>query len=332
MNLEYCKQRKISIIDSLTPILVPSFSSKGIKCVGCLHSYLKEYLSDASLISAYDLYHGFIHQGDIYETDIIFIDSGGYEKTSDFDLSEIYGQDYYPMDWNHNLFLEQISKLEHLTKMVFVNYDFDRRVSLQEQSTQAKGFFKNYPDVASDFLCKPVGTDSKFIDVSNYCGNVQLLSQFSILGFTEKELGSSVLERCCNIQKIRRALAKVGMDLPMHIFGCLDPLNVLAYFLSGADIFDGLSWLRFSFSNGIPTYFNSFAIASGRWSLEDMEVKALGISENLLMLINMQKKMSYFIKTNDWSTFGLSESILLELKKLITECNRIVEMEENGNG
>src|SRR5437762_1985645 len=66
----------------------------------------------------------------------------------------------------------------------------------------------------------------------------------SDLVFVEQELGRSILERARNIARIRRALVEIGNDLPIHIFGCLDPGLVRYYAMAGADIFDGLQWLR----------------------------------------------------------------------------------------
>ena len=40
----------------------------------------------------------------------------------------------------------------------------------------------------------------------------------------------------------------------MHIFGSLDPVCTPLYFLAGADIFDGLSWIRFSYRDDIAVY------------------------------------------------------------------------------
>ena len=53
-----------------------------------------------------------------------------------------------------------------------------------------------------------------------------------------------------NIAQIRRALDGVGLDTPLHVFGSLDTVTTPMYFMAGADIFDGLTWLRFAFYNG----------------------------------------------------------------------------------
>lgn len=319
MNSQHSKQRMVTTIEALTPLIVPSFSSKGIVGVGNLHNYLKPYLSEASLISAYDLYHGFINQQNIYESHILFIDSGGYERIKDHDLSDIYGQEHAPKTWNMGLYNQQLAELDNLSQMVFVNYDSEVPVSIHEQVTVATNTFMKYPNVASDFLYKPTKENQAFIDIDSYCENVGLLTRFDILGFTEKELGASVLQRCCNIYKIRTELAEANLDTPIHVFGCIDPYNILVYFLCGADVFDGLSWLRFSFQDWQPTYFNSYAIVSGKWAMDDLDVKALSYAENLTKLNELKRRMVRFIETRDWNVFEFDQGTVMEIQKLLDE-------------
>lgn len=317
MKLTHCKQRKINKMDIETPILVPSFSSKGFKDIGEMHNYFKDYLLEASLVSAYDLHYGHIQHDKIYESEIVFIDSGGYERDKEHDLSDIYGDDYKPKVWNEKLHLAHIEKVEPLSRIVIINYDYIRRLPLELQIEKADNFFRQFPEFSSDFLCKPISENSVYINIDDYCNSINKVSSFSILGFTEKELGSSVIERCRNILRIRKALEQADLDIPIHIFGCLDPLNIMVYFISGADIFDGLSWLRFSFIHGIPTYFNSYAIQNGLWKFDDLEVKALALMENLQYLSNMKNRMIDFSHSYDWDALELESNILNQIQDLI---------------
>jgi hypothetical protein len=57
-----------------------------------------------------------------------------------------------------------------------------------------------------------------------------------------------------NIAKLRNALTKAGIDIPIHVFGSLDSVTTPLYFLAGADVFDGLTWLRFAFHEGQTLY------------------------------------------------------------------------------
>jgi len=320
-------QGKIRIVKKFgrsTPILVPSFSSKGFPHVKEIHYYLKQKLTDASLVSAYDLYYGHLQSDQIYESDILFVDSGGYETNKDSDISEVYGTLYLSKEWNENLFEEQVSKLKPVTDIVLVNFDYTRSISLEEQIERAKSLFNKFPEYASDFLYKP--QEKTLINVDNLIQKIELFSQFDIIGFTEKELGYSILERANNIFRIRKALDDAGLDVPMHIFGCLDPLTVVLYCLCGADVFDGLSWLRFSFKNGTPTYINHHALRNGLWERNDNEVKVISFAENLEVLSQLKNQLKKFINSSDWNDLGINNEELYELKRIL---NKIISLNDN---
>ncbi|MEH6908797.1 hypothetical protein, partial [Neobacillus drentensis] len=164
----------------------------------------------------------------------------------------------------------------------------------------------------------PTHADEKKLDIELLCTKIEKMAGFSIIGVTEKELGTSILERCKNIIQIRESMEKSGLQIPIHIFGCLDPLNIIAYFVCGADVFDGLSWLRFSFIDGIGCYINSYAITSGMWSLSDQRLKALTYGKNLQEITLLMNRMRHFSKTYDWNVFELSPNHVSQLKKLVS--------------
>src|SRR5260221_13350584 len=51
---------------------------------------------------------------------------------------------------------------------------------------------------------------------------------------------------------------RIPWDIPIHIFGCFDPQTIPYLFFSGADIFDGLSWMRYYFRDGHSFYYREF--------------------------------------------------------------------------
>ncbi|WNS73675.1 hypothetical protein RRV45_12175 [Bacillus sp. DTU_2020_1000418_1_SI_GHA_SEK_038] len=315
MSNYLCKERLVKGIEVTTPILIPSFSSKGIRQFAEIFYNLKDYLSDATLFSSYDLYYNLIDGKQIYETEILFIDSGGYEAGIEPDLSEIYDFPHKPLDWNEEIYFKQIACIEPMTDIVLINYDY-MGLPVFEQINKANSIFSKFPLFSSDFLIKPENGEGK-INIESVINNVSRLSSFSILGFTEKELGYSVYERCRNICKIRNTLNDKGLKQPIHIFGCLDPLNIIVYFLCGADIFDGLSWLRYGFKDNNPVYFNSFAISSGNWSLRTDELKLISYLENIKTLNNLKHKMKLFTQENDLSVFELDKTTEREITKII---------------
>ena len=88
----FARKRTIRFANSTelkTPILLPSFSSKGFPKVQKILKACEEYIADEILISAYDISHGMI-EPEFDFASAIFLDSGGYEASRDADLSEIY--------------------------------------------------------------------------------------------------------------------------------------------------------------------------------------------------------------------------------------------------
>ena len=97
-----------------TPLLVPSFSSKGFafkkkknkgdadvsEAIDALE-FSKEFLTESLLISAYDMYHQhipFVEENIC--TEITFLDSGGYESGNTYDLSTISKFNYDLKNWD----------------------------------------------------------------------------------------------------------------------------------------------------------------------------------------------------------------------------------------
>src|SRR5688500_17370018 len=81
----------------VTPLLVPSFSSKGFghgpsggTGVAHIWTIAQEYLTDCMLVSAYDISSKNIDPPDSAVTELVIVDSGGYETSPTHDLSTVY--------------------------------------------------------------------------------------------------------------------------------------------------------------------------------------------------------------------------------------------------
>lgn len=79
-----------------TPLLVPSFSSKGFPDMRKIMSLMSEFITETTLVSAYDCHYGYCDPKRLTFPSVIFLDSGGYEARVEYDLSESYGKDYKP--------------------------------------------------------------------------------------------------------------------------------------------------------------------------------------------------------------------------------------------
>src|SRR6266446_2877859 len=126
---------------------------------------------------------------------------------------------------------------------------------------------------------------------------------FDIIGMTEKELGDSIRARMANIARIRRALTGAGLETPIHIFGSLDTVTTPMYFLAGADIFDGLTWLRFVFHNGYTIYKQNYSALELGVRTPSSVVDAKCWHQNYYYIKELEDEMRRFLLKNEFSAF-----------------------------
>src|ERR1700744_3935008 len=81
-----------------TPLLLPSFSSKGFPKVAKMLKTMEEYIADELLVSAYDVHYKVLNPPFDFAS-AIFLDSGGYEASKDAELSETFEGEYVAKDW-----------------------------------------------------------------------------------------------------------------------------------------------------------------------------------------------------------------------------------------
>ena len=301
-----CKSRDIRKVAQSTPLLVPSFSSVVSEDISEIRNKLYEYINKTSLVSAYDLHYTHIDINDLWHSDLVFIDSGNYEtKKLDNSLSK--------KEWKCEYYIEILKQLQPMNKFVIVNYDEIEGIDVQ--IGRARELFNTFPEHASCFLCKPQpDTDGK-VHVTPLIEKMDDIEQFDILGLTEKEIGNSLLERCSNIVKLREALSR-RTEIPIHIFGCLDPLSIISYFLCGADIFDGTSWLKYTFVDNVAVYINNHALLKKRWTDNDDRARAHSSVHNLGELINLEARMNHYTQEYDLSLFQFQDTYLDQIKAL----------------
>lgn len=299
-----------------TPLLVPSFSSKGFGFKNKDESEVsdalevsKEFLGESVLFSAYDFYHNHIPHGEEYlVTDITFIDSGGYETSEIYDFSTTAKYSYPTKEWDLNKYEKVISEWPQHKAGIIVSYDHGKeRYSLDIQINNARKFFSKHENFLSDFLIKPETDKQKYVQIENIVAKVGDLQGFSIIGVTEKELGNSILARMVNIAKIRIALDNSCNKAPIHVFGSLDPITSLLYFLAGAEIFDGLTWLKFSYFKGSAIYQSNYGALHNELGIHsrDDQVRSKSVVNNLYCLEKMKYLMRDFnASEHDFSLFN----------------------------
>jgi hypothetical protein len=269
------------------PLLVPSISSKGFPIdekgrteSGIALERVSPDITDALLISAYDLHHkklpdserllGPEHRQTIYGTPrLLVIDSGGYELNPvGFESGETQRGPYSPEDFSREDFEALVDRLPRDRELLVVSYDNPQRPrsTYKDQREDAQRFFGERSHLQSAFLLKPQG-DDRVVKIADLAPDAANLSFFDVIGITEKELGDTLLDRLVTLAQLRKLLDANGCaGTPIHVFGSLDPLHTPLYFMAGAEIFDGLSWLRYAYVDGLSIHPDQLAVLHGRLS------------------------------------------------------------------
>jgi hypothetical protein len=286
-----------------TPLLVPSFSSR-VPEIEKIFRASAEFLDKPFLISAYDIAKGNIHPPFDFGAPV-FLDSGGYETGPDADLSDVANEPAgSPEDWNLEQHREVIDAWDKRIATVVVTYDHPNvRLAFGEQIRAARAMAVARPNFGLELLLKPETRDQKFLNIDSLADRVRDLSQIDAIGVTEKEVGNSVFERMLNIAKIRMALRRADQNMPIHVFGSLDSITTLFYFVAGADIFDGLTWLRYAFKEGHTLYRQDFGIGEFGIATKSPKVEALCWVKNYHYMKEMELEMRRFLNAHNFSIF-----------------------------
>jgi hypothetical protein len=311
-----------------TPLLVPSFSSRGFEFLKTkdedtggdsweseatrILELTAPHLNDSMLVSAYDIHHK--HLGNISHhltiPELVIIDSGGYECGKDYDLSELYEHPYKAKDWTYETYNSVLNTFQDpLNVIAIVSYDLETSgTPIKHQIEGARSFFHKWPQYMHVVLLKPSSPRARFLNVDEIRAEAPSLRGIDVIGVTEKELGNSILERMKSIARIRLALDEAAIQSPIHVFGALDPLLTPLYFLAGGEIFDGLSWLRYAYHQGLSIYFQDFGVLDPGINRRTDQVRTQMLINNLNHLATLRMQMHTFIKTKDFSSFKGSYS------------------------
>ncbi len=296
------------------PLLVPSFSSKGFdfftkgrsnpkKVFSFASNALKQfdqYLSESYLLSAYDIHHRHFQRPDrfFHKTALIFLDSGGYELSPEFDSSEPKITPMRKLDFTRDNYvntLDALYKKHNENPLVIANFDWGtKNKSFEHQIRDARTIFRKHPDWASNFILKPDTNKGKVVEPDKVVPVIEELRSFNVIGVTEKELGKNLLDRLKRLTKLRLEMNRRDIRVPIHVWGGLDPLITPLYFFAGADMFDGVSWLRYAYNDGVAVNRESYPVLSGSPTLSNDLSIALAINENLRVLQGLATSLRLF--------------------------------------
>jgi hypothetical protein len=322
-----------------TPILIPSFSSKGFgfqtkrtasgisECseVEDIFKAASEFLTDSMLVSAFDIYHGYLPKPEHALTEITFVDSGGYETSDQQDLSSTFTHYVSRGEWDARKHEDVLLSWPEQVPAVFISFDTsDLRVPLAAQIENGQTLFRAHRSHLSALLVKPETADQRYVQVTNVIASARDFRVFDVVGFTEKELGNSTLQRMEKLAQIRLALDDAGVQKPIHVFGSLDPLSVPLYFMAGAEIFDGLTWLRYGYTADAAIYRQNYAAKHIGIDRRDDFIKLKAMQDNLGYLRTLTNHMRRFLNDGDFTKFGGNAEIIREGVELLrTRVRRI---------
>lgn len=296
--------------DSLrTPLLVPSFSSR-IADVNKVFEASRQFLDGPFLISAFDIANKHLTEPFDF-AGAVFLDSGGYEIGPGTDLSDVSSEPSgKPDDWSPEQHSAVLANWSANVPTVVITYDHPQvHLPVKDQLAQGKDLVLP-AGAARELLLKPETRGQGFVQMASVIPQVQHMHTFQAIGVTEKEIGNSVFERMKNIARLRRELKRLHLEIPIHIFGSLDTITTLFYFISGADIFDGLTWLRYAFSEGRTIYRQDYGIREFGFDTKAPKVEALCWSKNYSYMMEMQLEMRRFLVNHEFDSFRFHRDLL----------------------
>jgi hypothetical protein len=287
------------------PLVVPSYSSKALPRIPVkkIIDATAGYIAGAVLISAYDAAHNEVDPK-VFGAQMIIVDSGGYEKLVD-DEGKVRGgnADHASFPWSFESYRAALDLMVVDCPVVAVSYD---RPDLDIGDQIVVALASKHPRFGSAFLMKP--PPGRRLIIEEVSESAAMLRHFDIIGVTEKEAGESFTERLSFVARLRALMDANGVDKPIHVFGGLDPFMTPLYFLAGADIVDGLTWLRMAFTEAGARYLPGFAAMSEPTArLEDAEWRIR--RANFRRAIDMQNAMRRFLLSGDYAVLSADVAV-----------------------
>ena len=295
-----------------------------------IHSgLLTREIEESLLVSAYDIGHGLLDgvhafrvgfkRSDYARPRLLVIDSGGYEKQGSPSGSLFAGSAGGPLPWKESDYERVIDSLDREAAPAVVNWD--SRQPYAEQIQRARDFFDNREHLGSVFLLKPPEWSGYHNLDTLSAENVALLRAFDIVGVTEREIGESIHDRLVNIARLRKSLDAAEVTTPIHVFGGLDPVLTPLYFAAGAEIFDGLGWLRYAYREGVAMHRASGGLLNGNVKEPSLWAELAVWKQNLREIRQLSEDMRQFAEPGrNWDVFGRhSDSLRAVIESLQKE-------------
>jgi hypothetical protein len=303
-----------------TPLVIPSVSSRGFgwhDLNGAPHSDVSmtleqvwTHFGESLLVSAYDLHRGVLHQSEellsgsptVYDQPrLLIVDSGRYEtlarliEQADGSVAE------YNAAWTVEDYEALVHRLPPELDIAIVN--FDHHGAFPRQIAAAQQLFARFPERLSVCLLKPEARGG-YLSVQQLGPSIPDLRHVTVIGVTEKELGKSLRERICTVALLRRALDDEGLATPIHVFGGLDPVMTPLFYAAGAEIFDGLTWLRYGYFSDLSAYQESVALLRDDLEAPEKVRQRFTELQNLHELRSLKNRLRELHRVGRWAVLG----------------------------
>lgn len=304
-------RHKASGVTLRTPLLIPSFSSKGFAVsagaseVGKLFELSASFVTRICLVSAFDIAKQHLPPPDKFpvKPELLIVDSGGYEVSDDHDLSATKREAPMDRQWDDNMLRAVLDVWPDEMPAMFVSNDDPRHpVSLEDQLARARSLFKGRRQHLHTFLIKPETPTQLTLreSLAKLNADIHLIASFDAIGVTEKDLGRSILDRMEQIARLRRCMDEAQIPAPIHVFGALDPLTACLYFIAGAEMFDGLTWLRYAYdASGACVYRNNYGLTEFGPHQKDDVIFARTLSANYYYLERLEEDLRVYVSNNE---------------------------------
>ena len=278
------------------PLFIYSYSSRGFPDVieRLEHSlpHVPSYL-----LSLYDYEYILPAEFILAEDSRIRIwDSGGYETT----ICPTCRNSANSEKWDENIYIQTANRIPWNGLDVLVSYDVPHESRyIQQQIERALHLYTKVKGTyARDLLIHIQDDTDPYVLAETL---EPYTNEFQILGLTEKEIAPTWAHGVYFINRLRSALSSLEMEqyIPIHVFGCFDLKTVIRFALAGADIFDGLTWLRHLFLNGETLYRREIEYAVPTEQLLTANIELSMILHNIQDMEQARSDLTYAIYAND---------------------------------
>ncbi len=229
-----------------------------------------------------------------------WVDSGVYETGApaepwDLDAPEAR------RPWSADLYVETANSCVRPGDVV-VSLD-DYSLPVADQITTGWRMFDRItvPDILRCLLLHPRGVMPEDV----VAAIAKTAADTDIVGVTEKDIGPPWYAATSYIRRLRTALDDAFSHyVPIHVFGCFDPMTIPYLFFAGADVFDGLAWMRYFFRDGHAHHAKEYEYTLRPTALlRPREVARALLAHNVEELERLRADLRYAALTGDVTQF-----------------------------